>query len=81
MSRHMPFFPILLLASSQAFSGVKVGEPASAIKLDALLPNQSVANARLTALRKAVVLECRATWCGPVTFAIPHLSQLARAVS
>ncbi len=78
MSHRPHLLPTLLLVS-QAFCGVKVGEPAPAIALDVLLPDQPVANATLSALSgKAVVLEFWATWCGPCYFAIPHLNQLVK---
>ncbi len=70
--------PIFLLSFTPGVSATKVGDPAPAIQLDALLPVQPSANATLGALAgKAVVLEFWATWCGPCYFAIPHINQLA----
>jgi len=66
------------MASFPAFSEVKVGEPPPDIRLDALLPDQPVANATLHSLTgKVVVLEFWATWCKPCVAAIPHLNDLA----
>lgn len=72
----MKFVSIFLLALAPAFCAVKVGDPAPAIKLDSLIPDQPVA-ATLEALKgKVVVLEFWATWCGPCVDAIPHLNEL-----
>jgi uncharacterized protein (TIGR03435 family) len=72
------FLAALLCLAFGAAADVKVGQPAPEISLDQLLPDQSVANASLRALKgKAVVLEFWATWCGPCVMAIPHLNELA----
>ena len=57
----MKFFAVLLLALAPAFCAVKIGDPAPAIKLDSLIPDQPVA-ATLEGLKgKVVVLEFWAT--------------------
>lgn len=72
--------PLALLAMLPAFvvAAPTVGDRPPEIRLDKLLPEQPVANARFGALAgKVVVLEMWATWCGACVDAIPHLNELA----
>jgi uncharacterized protein (TIGR03435 family) len=72
----MRYAAILLLAAAPVFGGVKVGDAAPPIHLQALIPDRPV-DTSLNALKgKAVVLEFWATWCAPCLDAIPHLNEL-----
>jgi len=65
--------------AAPAFCSVKTGDPAPAIALEAIIPDQPPSHASLKALEgKAVVLEFWATWCGPCVEAIPHFNQLVK---
>src|SRR5437870_3097657 len=72
----MKLFSVLLLAIAPAFSAVKTGDSAPAIKLDSLTPDRPVAEALAALKGKAIVLEFWATWCGPCVDSIPHLNEL-----
>jgi uncharacterized protein (TIGR03435 family) len=73
----MKYMAIVLLFVIPASGGVKVGEPAPPIRLQALVPPKPLDATLETLKGKVVVLEFWATWCGPCVDAIPHLNELA----
>jgi uncharacterized protein (TIGR03435 family) len=70
----------LFIAQTQdALLPVKVGDPAPAISLEALIQAPIKAENIENDLKgKVVVLEFWATWCGPCREAIPHMNELEK---